>query len=104
MARAKRNGVAPATPVAPAVPLEAAHEATQGAQEAAAPVEPAPTPAYDYSALNAAQRENPELLQGEDLRRFAFQRGISRSEAGRMSDQKLRMQLRYLTYRQYDET
>jgi hypothetical protein len=65
------------------------------AQEAAAPV-------YDYSALSAAQRENPELLQGDDLRRLAWQRGISRSEAGRMSDQKLREQLRYLTYRQYE--
>lgn len=59
---------------------------------------------YDYSALSAAQREDPERLQGEDLRRLAFQRGISRSEIGRMSDDKLRMQLRYATYRQYDES
>lgn len=94
MPRGIRNGAAKAAPVAPAVPTEAAHKAPAVAQKAAAP--------YDYSALSAAQRENPECLQGDDLRRLAWQRGISRSEAGRMSDQKLREQLRYLTYRQYE--
>lgn len=57
---------------------------------------------YDYASLSSADRENPEKLQGEDLRRLAWQRGISRSESGRMSDQKLREQLRYVTYSQYD--
>jgi hypothetical protein len=106
MPRGKRNGAALAAPAAPAVPLAAAHEATQEAREAAAPLEQAPAaapaPAYDYSALTAGQREDPRFLQGEDLRRFAHKRGMSLSEIGRCSDQKLRQQLDFITYRQYE--
>lgn len=105
MPRGKRNAGAPASAAAPAVPspVEAGAASVQETPEAPAPAGEQAKP-YDYSALSAAQRENPECLQGEDLRRLAYQRGISRSEAGRMSDDKLRVQLRYLTYRQYDES
>ena len=51
--------------------------------------------------MSAADRENPEKLTGEALRVFAHRRGIARSEADTMSDDKLRLQLRYITYRQY---
>lgn len=51
--------------------------------------------------LSAADRENPGKLSGEALRRLAHQRGISRSEAESMSDEKLRLQLLYITNRQY---
>jgi hypothetical protein len=67
--------------------------------------QPAPEPVarpYDYSALTAGQREDPRFLQGEDLRRFAHKRGMSLSEIGRCSDQKLRQQLDFITYRQYE--
>ena len=63
--------------------------AAQAAQPAAKPV------------LSASDRENPDKLAGEDLRALAHRRGVSRSEAATMSDDKLRMQLRYITNRQY---
>lgn len=54
-------------------------------------------------ALSAADRENPERLSGSDLRSLAHKRGLSRSEVERMDDDKIRMQLRYLTFRQYHD-
>ena len=51
--------------------------------------------------LSAADRENPDKLAGDALRALAHRRGIARSEAATMSDDKLRMQLRYITNRQY---
>lgn len=57
----------------------------------------------DVQALSAADRENPEKLAGSDLRSLAHKRGLSRSEVERMDDDKIRMQLRYLTFRQYHD-
>ena len=54
-------------------------------------------------ALSASDRENPEKLSGDDLRTLAHRRGVSRSEAANLTDDRLRMQLRYITYRQYTE-
>lgn len=55
----------------------------------------------DLSAMSAADRENPDKLTGEALRDLAHRRGIARSESARMTDEKLRMQLRYIVHRQY---
>lgn len=57
----------------------------------------------EMQALSAADRENPEKLAGSDLRCLAHKRGLSRSEVERMDDEKIRMQLRYLTHRQYED-
>ena len=57
----------------------------------------------DAQPLSAADRENPDKLTGEDLRALAHRRGVARSESETMSDDKLRMQLRYITNRQYAE-
>ena len=57
----------------------------------------------DVQPLSATDRENPDTLTGEDLRALAHRRGVARSEAETMSDDKLRMQLRYITNRQYTE-
>jgi len=54
-------------------------------------------------ALSAADRENPEKLSGSALRDLAHKRGLARSEVERMDDDKIRIQLRYLTHRQYDD-
>lgn len=54
--------------------------------------------------LSAADRENPDKLAGDALRALAHRRGIARSEAATMTDDKLRMQLRYITQRQYAES
>lgn len=51
--------------------------------------------------MPAADLENPEKLTGDALRALAHRRGVSRSESATMSDEKLRMQLRYITNRQY---
>lgn len=61
----------------------------------AAPVEQAPV-------LSANDRENPDKLTGDALRQHAHRRGIARSASAAMSDDKLRMELRYITYRQYE--
>lgn len=53
--------------------------------------------------LSAADRENPEKLSGSDLRELAHRRGLARSEVERMDDDKIRVQLRYLIHRQYDD-
>jgi hypothetical protein len=58
-------------------------------------------PAAAAVSLSASDRENPEKLSGADLRALAHRRGVSRSEAEHMPDDKLRMQLRYITNRQY---
>ena len=63
----------------------------------------APSPAAPVVELSAADRENPDKLSGEALRRLAHQRGVARSEAETMSDEKLRLQLRYIIGRQYAE-
>jgi len=57
--------------------------------------------AQPSAILSASDRENPDKLTGEDLRALAHRRGVSRSESASMSDDKLRMQLRYITNRQY---
>jgi len=53
--------------------------------------------------LSAADRENPERLGGVLLRELAHRRGIARSALEDMSDEKIRTELRYITYRQYEE-
>lgn len=105
MPRGQRNGAPKGAPQAPAVPDELGASAVDSHKEpiAVAPAaEPEPVRPYDYASLSHAERENPEKLQGEDLRRLAHARGLSRSEIGRCSDQKLREQLRYVAYSQYD--
>ena len=53
--------------------------------------------------LSAADRENPEKLSGSALHELAHRRGLARSDIAKMDDDKIRTQLRYLTYRQYDD-
>lgn len=57
----------------------------------------------EMQALSAADLENPEKLSGSALRDLAHKRGLARSEVERMDDDKIRIQLRYLTHRQYDD-
>lgn len=59
--------------------------------------------APDPGSLPAHARENPAMLSGEALRDLAHQRGLARSELASMSDEKIREQLRYATYSQYDD-
>ena len=52
---------------------------------------------------NAADRDFPNRLSGEALRRLAHQRGLARSSLEGMTDTKIREQLRYILQRQYEE-
>ena len=70
--------------------------AAGAARQARAAQAPAPV-------LSASDRENPDKLTGEPLRTLAHRRGISRSEVETMDDAKIRMQLRYITNRQYSD-
>lgn len=71
----------------------AAPAAVAEKQQPAAPV---------AALLSAADRENPDKLSGEMLRALAHRRGLARSSVERMTDEKIRSELRYLTYRQYE--
>lgn len=52
--------------------------------------------------LSAAHRENPEKLTGQALKDLGNRRGLSRSAMESMSDEKIRTELRYLAYAQYE--
>lgn len=69
-------------------------------REAAQMVEPPPQPPAgdERKPTRACDRENPAMLSGEELRRLAHMRGISRSEAARTTDEKLRQQIRTRDY------
>lgn len=54
------------------------------------------------TVLSAADRENPDKLSGDALRALAHRRGLARSTLPTMSDDKIREQLRYMTYSQYE--
>ena len=54
-------------------------------------------------ALSAADRENPEKLSGSALHELAHRRGLARSDIATMDDEKIRTQLRYIVYRQYEQ-
>ena len=56
----------------------------------------------EVPVLLARDRENPDKISGEALHALAHRRGLSRSSMLSMSDAKIREQLRYLTYQQYE--
>ena len=55
------------------------------------------------SSMSAADRENPDKISGEALRKLAHSRGLAKSTLETMPDEKIREQLRYITHRQYDD-
>jgi hypothetical protein len=59
--------------------------------------------APDAGSLPAHAKENPDMLSGQALRDLAHRRGLAKSQLAAMSDEKIREQLRYATYRQYDD-
>jgi hypothetical protein len=80
---------------------KAAQVALPDEQPAAAEqAQPEPTPVAPV--LSASDRENPNKLSGEPLRALAHRRGLARSQLPSMSDEKIREQLRYMTYNQYE--
>lgn len=74
----------------------AAQEAQETVQLEVAPLEPS------IQTLSASDRENPSKLTGDALRELAHRRGLAKSQLPSMSDEKIREQLRYITYNQYE--
>ena len=62
----------------------------------------APQRPVDFEFLSTADRNNPEKLHGQHLREFGYRQGLSWSEMGRCSDDKIREQLRYIAYNRYE--
>jgi F420-0:gamma-glutamyl ligase-like protein len=54
--------------------------------------------------MTSHERENPDKLTGEMLRQHAHRRGLSKSAMVGQSDERIRLELRYITQRQYSET
>lgn len=52
---------------------------------------------------SATDRENPDKLTGQDLRDLAHRRGLAKSSLASMPDDKIRRELKFITYRQYDD-
>ena len=62
-----------------------------------------PVVAAPVVKLSAADLENPNKLTGSALRKLAHNRGLSLTALEGMADEKIRMELRYITNRQYEE-
>jgi pyruvate/2-oxoglutarate dehydrogenase complex dihydrolipoamide acyltransferase (E2) component len=85
--------------VAPVVPDDQATAAI--ADDAPAPLQAEQPPAQPEPS--ASDRENPSKLSGQALRDLAHRRGIAISTLCFMSDEKIREQLLYINYRQYED-
>jgi len=59
-------------------------------------------PSKEVQVSPAADRENPDKLTGQDLRALAYRRGLAKSSLTSMPDDKIRRELKFITYRQYD--
>lgn len=59
-------------------------------------------PEVEHSEMSARDRENPDKLTGSDLRHLAHRLGLAKSSLESMPDEKIRMELKYITYRTYD--
>ncbi len=61
------------------------------------------SPQDEAPVVSATDRENPDKLTGSDLRALAYRRGLARSSLASMPDDKIRRELKLITYRQYDD-
>jgi len=102
-----KKGVAdPAAPAAAARRREAAAPAAP-AEAAAVHLPPAPPPKAapsEQPRLSAADLANPAKLTGDALKKLAHNLGMAKSELARLDDEKIRVQLKYLTHRKYEPT
>lgn len=69
----------------------------------ALPVDAQPTQQTPDSAaaeyVPAYHREHPDKISGQALRDLAHKKGMAKSELANMSDDKIRIQLKYIDYR-----
>lgn len=94
----------------PAAPAAAASRRKAGApaapvEAAADPLPPALPPEAvpsEQPRMSAADLSNPAKLHGDALKKLANTLGMAKSELARLSDDKIRTQLKYLTHRKYE--
>jgi hypothetical protein len=55
------------------------------------------------ASVPAYHREHPDKLTGQALRDLAHRKGMAKSELTSMSDDKIRLQIRYIDYRRASE-
>ena len=55
------------------------------------------------ASVPAYHREHPDKLTGQALRDLAHRKGMAKSELASMSDEKIRLQIRYIDYRRSAE-
>lgn len=56
----------------------------------------------DRPRMSAADLSNPAKLTGDELKKLAHSLGMAKSELARLDDDKIRVQLKYLTHRKYE--
>jgi hypothetical protein len=55
------------------------------------------------ASVPAYHREHPDKLTGQALRDLGHRKGMAKSELASMSDEKIRLQIRYIDYRRASE-
>lgn len=94
----------PKTSAAVVVDAPAGHAQPAASELAPPPVlPPAPARAEAPTRMTAADMANPAKLSGEPLRKLAHGLGMSKSEMAGMDDARIRVQLKYLTHRRYED-
>lgn len=101
-ARGPKRGSAKAKEAAAQAVATRQAKAKPNAVPAAPAAQQAATPEPQAEPLSAAHRENPEKLTGQALKDLGHRRGLSRSAMSTMTDEKIRTELRYLAYAQYE--
>jgi hypothetical protein len=58
---------------------------------------------HEVVASRQANRDNYMHMSGEPLRAYALSMGVARSDAARLSDERLKEQIRYAISHQYED-
>jgi hypothetical protein len=89
-------------------PEAAARQAEKQPKPVVAEVHPPPPAQAPEAAkpeqprMSAADLSNPAKLTGDALKKLAHSLGMAKSELARLDDDKIRVQLKYLTHRKYE--
>lgn len=59
--------------------------------------------AQEVVAVRKVNRDNYMHMSGEPLRAYALSMGVARSDAARLTDEKLKEQIRYSISHQYED-
>lgn len=102
---AAQQGAAPKARQPKAAPVAVVNAPSGHSRPDASELAPPPAPARAEAPIRmtAADMANPAKLSGEPLRKLAHGLGMSKSEMAGMDDARIRVQLKYLTHRRYED-